>query len=124
MKLLITCGHNSSAIGLTNSGKIIAGYEEERLTRVKSDSHWPNNAINKILEQHLFEPDEENVMYISHWNDGFDIINNNPNPKHIDLNDIDRLCDNPWNFRIQTLAPGFTHHDAHAYSVKSFYDKH
>jgi len=28
MILAITLGHNSSAIGFTNDGKIIAGYEE------------------------------------------------------------------------------------------------
>ena len=36
MKILLSVGHNSSAI-LVENNKILIGFEEERLSKVKSD---------------------------------------------------------------------------------------
>ena len=50
MDLIITLGHNSSAIGVDSGGRIFAGYEEERITRKKSESSFPTQSVLKILE--------------------------------------------------------------------------
>ena len=43
--LLITLGHNSSALFVDSDDKVI-GYEQERLSGIKSDSQFPMDAIN------------------------------------------------------------------------------
>jgi len=117
MKLLLTLGHNSSAIGVTDDNKIIAGYEEERLNREKSSSKFPKLAINKILEIHN-PTGEENIIYVSHWFDNFKFVN--CTEKHWDKKFITDLC-NQYNFKVISLDYSFTHHDAHLYSVLGFY---
>lgn len=45
----ISLGHNSSAslvaFNIDGSSRVVAAYEEERLTRIKSDGSWPEQAI-------------------------------------------------------------------------------
>ncbi|MCF7795964.1 hypothetical protein K9M42_02625 [Patescibacteria group bacterium] len=121
MNLLLTLGHNSSVIGIKNDGEIIAGYEEERLTRKKSDSGFPNKAINKIFEFNKPNKEEENIIYISHWFDDYNFIENKSvSEKHFDYDFIEKLK-NDFRFKIVVLSEDFTHHDAHAKSVLSFY---
>ena len=50
MILSITLGHNSSAVGFTNDGKIIAGYEQERFQRLKSTANFPKDAMILIMK--------------------------------------------------------------------------
>ena len=118
MKLLLTLGHNSSAIGVTDDNIIIAGYEEERLNREKSSSRFPKLAINKILEMHN-PKGEENIIYVSHWFDNYEF--KNCTEKHWDKKYIDELC-HLYGFKLVSLQPSFTHHDAHLYSVLGFYN--
>ena len=64
--LILTLGHNSSAI-LVEDGNILAGYEEERLSGEKSDSRFPINAIRKIIQIYGNKlPDDINIC-TSHW---------------------------------------------------------
>ena len=53
-ELLITTGHNSSAI-LLEDGRIQWGYETERITGVKSDSRFPL----EHLERHGIQLQED-----------------------------------------------------------------
>ena len=62
--LLLTLGHNSSAI-LVIDDEIVCGYEEERLTMKKSDASFPKLAIREI-QKHYEIPEDPNV-YVSHW---------------------------------------------------------
>lgn len=124
MKLLITLGHNSSAIGLDNNGNIIAGYEEERFTRVKSEKNFPKNAIEKILSSHIFEAGEENILYVSHWYDNFEFYKEPGLIKRWDYDYVDNTLVKDFGFEIKPLTEEFTHHDAHAYAVRSFYLSH
>ena len=121
--LLISLGHNSSAIFVDNSDpqqQEIIGYEQERLSGIKADSQFPRDAINEILK--YVSPDKVrscNVL-ISHWfNFGPHLMSN----KYITKNDIDWLhyiCGN----NIYMCERGFTHHDAHAYSAYEFFKYH
>lgn len=126
--LLLTLGHGSSAIFVDNSGEKqqIIGYEQERLSGIKSDSQFPIDAINEI-EHHIgFNAMKGCKIFISHW------FNNHmcntsqsfliPN-KYITENDIQKLQSyNAESIHVTDL--GFTHHDAHAYSAYAFYDYH
>ncbi|MCA1800497.1 MAG: hypothetical protein LC650_04315 [Actinobacteria bacterium] len=62
--LVLSLGHNSSAI-LVQNGSIIAGYEEERITGIKSDSSYPIMAISEL--QRKFNISKFDRAYISHW---------------------------------------------------------
>lgn len=121
MKLLLTLGHNSSAIGLTNDGDVIAGYEEERFTRVKSEKNFPKNSIEKIFEYQKPDPNEENILYVSHWYDNYDFYKQEGLIKRWDYQFVNDTLFKKYNFEMVTLNDDFTHHDAHAYSVRSFF---
>lgn len=62
--LILTLGHNSSAI-LVEDGNILAGYEEERLSGEKSDSRFPINAIRKLIQ--LYDLPIDISICVSHW---------------------------------------------------------
>lgn len=119
--LLITLGHNSSAIFVDNSAEKpkIIGYEQERLSRIKADSQFPIDAINEI--KHNVEPDKilGCTILVSHW---FNFIDGNIPNKYITKNDmlwLQQISEN-----TEFVSPEFTHHDAHAYSAYSFYKYH
>lgn len=111
-QLCITLGHNSSCI-LLEEGKIICGYENERLSKIKSDSQFPELAIEKCIYQCAQQ--EINHIYISHWStDG-------------KLESMSAKHYNPFYFKIvfpnasvHSLTKDFTHHDAHFWSAKCF----
>lgn len=121
--LLITLGHNSSAIFVDNSsfeetGKSsIIGYEEERLSRIKADSQFPIDAINEIKYNVGLNRMKGCEILISHWFNftGIETLN-----KYITLQDINALKEISPN--IEMVNEGFTHHDAHAYSAYEFRD--
>lgn len=108
--LLLTLGHNSSAI-YVKDGVAVIGYENERLTKVKADSKFPSEAILEIRKHYTIADDVP--IYVSHW--------------VIDL----EFEDTKWwdskfvkdffpNSLIYSLSEDFTHHDAHAYSALCF----
>jgi carbamoyltransferase len=117
--LLLTLGHNSSAV-LIEDGKIICGYENERLSQVKSDSSFPQLAIMQCLNYKYC--DHINTIYISYWNDCFD-FDKCINDKHIDQKFLKTLC-KQYGAKIQWLSNNFTHHDAHAYAALNFFENH
>lgn len=118
MRLLLTLGHNASAIGIDDDGNIIAGYEEERLNREKSSSKFPKESILEIFKQQKPEKDGYNVIYVSHWFDNYEF--KNTTDKHWDKDFISML-EREYNFQVISLNHNFTHHDAHLYSVLEFY---
>ncbi len=104
--LLLSLGHNSSAI-VVDENCDITGYEQERLSRIKSDSQYPQFAIDLLMDNSI-----QNVM-VSHWDPFCDLNNMNKkywNPQS-DIKSIEFLA---------TLNIDFTHHDAHAYSAIAF----
>ena len=61
--LLLTLGHNSSAIFVRND-KIISGFETERFTQKKSDSAFPYEPIIRFMQMFkVYKP----LIYVSHW---------------------------------------------------------
>ena len=121
--LLLTLGHNSSAIFVDNSDpkqQEIIGYEQERLSGIKADSQFPRDAINEIAKHVSPKKLRKCHVLISHWfNFQPDMLPN----KYITSNDIEWLhaiCGDD----ISVCNSGFTHHDAHAYSAYEFYKYH
>lgn len=123
MNLLLTLGHNSSAIAIDKEGNIICGYEEERLTRKKSDSSYPKNAIEEVF--HHIDIDKENKIFISHWFDNFTFYPKVPKDivKYFDFDHLVNIFYKE-RYSVYTLSSTFTHHDSHAWSAKAFYDFH
>ncbi len=108
-ELFVSLGHNSSAV-LAQDGRIVRGYEQERLDRVKSSSAFPKDAIDACLSDSLCDR-----VYVSHWFDHFDLKDN----KYVDYAFL--RCTSKQ--EVITLSPEFTHHDAHANSAVSFLER-
>lgn len=106
-ELFITLGHNSSAV-LAIDGKVVAGYEQERLDRVKSSSAYPAQAIDRMLGVH----GNVDKAYVSHWFDDFRLFDS----KYLDTGHLRGLA-----MSVESVSPEFTHHDAHCQSAISFY---
>jgi len=124
MELLITLGHNASAIGIKDN-EIIAAYEEERLTGIKSCSLFAENSIRKIFELSPPNPDKDNTIYVSHWFDNFLFYQkyNETINKYYNYGFINEIKEK-YNFKLEILNEDFTHHDAHAWSAVSYYVSH
>jgi carbamoyltransferase len=144
MDFLINVGNLSSAIAVKD-GKIIAGYEEEKISRVKADNSFPILAIGELIKHvkpdkinRLFRSDDLNYFekelpaksafqlypssQLSGEEDGFNQI---MRPflkrlnKRIDLIKKLQQCE----FEIYKKTEKFTHHDMHAESVRLFSGK-
>ena len=114
--LLLTLGHNSSAVLVGEEGQVLCGYEEERLTKVKADSSFPYNSIQEI--QKYFDIPNDVTIYISHWFiDGS--LPTTPNKWY----DQKYLYKNFKDCQVISLSADFTYHDAHAYSALAFCGK-
>lgn len=116
--LLITLGHNSSAIFVDNSSnkQEIIGYEQERLSRLKADSQFPIDAINEIEHNVGYNKMLGCVILVSHW------FNTKSSRfcKYYTEKDEEKL--NSYQpERIEFVNNGFTHHDAHAFSAHAFF---
>ena len=125
MELLITLGHNSSAVAVRN-GEVIAGYEEERHDRLKSASIFPLQSIIKCIDVAKPKKSEENIIFVSHWFDDFDFQTNNHkkiHEKYWNKEYINFLI-KEYGFKVISLSSEFTHHDAHAYAVTGFFEHH
>lgn len=101
--LLLTLGHNSSAI-LIEDNQLKWGYETERLSGIKSDSTFPQ----LVLDRMKVKPD---VVYVTHWSpDG-------------NLSSMGAKYWNPEVFDgipIRTLSPERSHHDTHIAGAKCY----
>ena len=62
--LMITLGHNSSAV-VAEGSKLIAGFETERLTHVKSDSAFPTAVISRLNNEHGIRVFDK--IFVGHW---------------------------------------------------------
>jgi len=125
MELLLTLGHNSSAIAVRD-GKVIAGYEEERHERLKSSSIFPLESAIKCINFAKPSKDEENVVFVSHWFDDFEFQTNKNEKIHSKYWNQDYINSliNDYGFKVVSLGEDFTHHDAHAYAATGFYEFH
>lgn len=111
--LVLTLGHNSSAIYIVN-GIIVCGYEEERLSGIKSDSAFPSKAIDKIRTQ--YNVDKFDAVFVGHWFTAGQLVES----KYYNYNYILRLVNNDAN-RVYSILPGeFTHHDSHIEAAEVF----
>jgi len=110
--LVLTLGHNSSAI-LVNDGHIICGYENERLSGIKSDSQFPALAIEEIQKYYGFV--NPLSIYVSHWFIDGKLPDNDK--KHWDPQYIE---DNFKWAKIYSLNQNLTHHDSHMLSAEVF----
>ena len=68
--------------------------------------------------------DKLDYIYISYWNDSFDIFEDASYvDKHIDKKFLSTLCKH-YGCKIKYLSEDFTHHDAHAYAALNFFENH
>ena len=121
MYFCLSLGHNSSAVMLFENGDNPIGYEEERLSKKKSDSAFPILSITRILE--IVGPDAGNEVkdvYISHWFDTFDPYT--AENKYYSASKLKQLFPNAS--LAATDIKSFSHHDAHAESVAAFFSYH
>lgn len=119
--LLITLGHNSSAIFVDNSSneQRIIGYEQERLSRIKADSQFPIDAINEIEYNVGFKKMKGCTILVSHWFNSKAISL----CKYFSKSNLEKLESyNPE--EIKYVNSKFTHHDAHAFSAYAFFKYH
>jgi len=105
--LVLTLGHNASAIAIQN-GQILGGYEEERFTNIKSDSAFPRQSIERLM--HYFGNHFDDVS-IGHWFTAGSVFNN----KYLDLDFIKSISTD-----IYSIDAGLTHHDSHMLSTTAF----
>lgn len=126
--LLITLGHNSSAIFVDNSTEQqkVIGYEQERLSGIKSDSQFPIDAINEIEHHVGFKTMKGCRILISHWFNDYTDHGTSAlldTCKYMTEKDVEKL-ESYSPESIHVTDTNFTHHDAHAYSAYAFYDYH
>lgn len=109
--LAISLGHNSSCVAISSdNGEILCGFEEERLSGIKSDSAYPILAIENCMK--ILNRPKVRYVYISHWfADGRLIKSKYYDPGHISTLGADSIC---------SVDKHFTHHDAHNYSALAF----
>ena len=109
--LAISLGHNSSAV-LIKDGRVLAGYEEERFTGIKSDSRYPVNAIEELKTR--FKLPKDTNAFVGHWFIGAELP---PPNKYWDPTHLRNLFPNG---SVDSLSPDFTHHDSHLESAMVF----
>ena len=106
-QLLLTLGHNSSAI-LIEDGELKWGYETERVSRLKSDSRFPE----PVLE--LMKPGKVDMVYATHWAPDGKL--SSMSLKHWNPERFDRTP-------IRTLSADRSHHDTHMYGALCYAGK-
>lgn len=111
--LLLTLGHNSSAVLVNREDPTdIIGYEEERITEIKSDSAFPGQALYELARRVNFQLVDEYM--VSHWFDNFDITEQT---KYWTPGLLEALCPN---IHYRDMSERMSHHDMHAYSALAF----
>lgn len=112
--LVLTLGHNSSAAFVQN-GNVIAAYEEERLSEIKSDSAFPYKAIKEIVKH--FGKQFDNCV-VGHWFNAGNLTQCKYWDEDFVLNYI------PDRSEIYSLHSDFSHHDSHQQVAAQFYRSH
>lgn len=115
--LMITLGHNSSALFYDGENKPI-GYEEERFNRIKNSSAFPKKSIDMIVSR-VGGKLRGSKIFISHWFDSF--VEHRFSRKYYDYVYMKKLAER-YDMELITVDEDFTHHDAHAYSSMAFYN--
>lgn len=110
--LILTLGHNSSAI-LVRDGHIIAGYETERFTLIKSDSAYPALPIEQLHNIYGIMSDVD--VYIGHW-----FLDGSLPEKSNKYLNYEHLLSKFPHCTIHTLSSEFSHHDSHLLSAQVF----
>ncbi len=116
--LLLTLGHNASALTVDENGQLY-GYEQERFDRQKSSSAFPKDAILQLIDDGKLSRNMPTKIYVSHWFDHRDIIGT----KYFDITFLNDIFNKKIEI-IQCGESGKTHHDAHAASVLCFAKEH
>lgn len=119
LSLVLTLGHNSSAV-LVLDGRILCGYEEERLTGKKSDSSFPKLSILEIGKHFRLEAVES--LCIGHWFIDGSIPHQS---KYFDLQFIRDILPQIDDDKIHSIdlnsgEEPFTHHTSHYLAAKAF----
>lgn len=107
--LLLTLGHNSSAI-LVEDDRVVWGYETERITGVKSDSRFPS----EVLRHKRLDPRTVDCVYVTHWDPACRL--DGMSAKHWDPKVFDGCS-------IRTLTVDTSHHDTHVYAAMAYAGK-
>jgi predicted NodU family carbamoyl transferase len=95
--LLLTLGHNSSAV-LMDDNRVAWGYETERISGAKSDSNFPA----RVLERRLWS--SVDMVYVTHWAPTGQLID--MSHKHWRPEFFDGIP-------VRSLSPSCSHHDTH-----------
>lgn len=110
--LVLTLGHNSSAI-LVENGVPVCGYEEERFSLRKADSNFPRQAIKEIMS--FYKLPKDIPVYVGHWFPDGEL------PKESNKYwDVEFMFEHFPNAEIHSVDMDYTHHDSHADSVEAF----
>lgn len=112
--LVLTLGHNSSAIIVDDDGSIVVGYENERLSLIKSDSQFPKSAISECLK-YVPASDVHNI-FVSHWATFGEV--DEMSQKHWDRHWLEAQF--PSANIFSHIPEKFSHHDAHFLAAKVF----
>lgn len=108
--LLLTLGHNSSAI-VAEGDSLVVGYETERITLKKSDSIFPTPVLHRLSD---IGRDQFETAYVTHWA---------PSGR------VDDMAEKYWDKArllkkvgkiISQEDAGLSHHDTHAYAAIAF----
>lgn len=110
--LALTLGHNSSAV-LIVDGQVVCGYEQERFSSVKSDSHFPRDAIMEIHRRHNLPRDTK--VCVGHW-----FLDHQLPRESNKYWDEKFLYDLMPDCEILSLDREFSHHDSHLESAMVF----
>jgi predicted NodU family carbamoyl transferase len=108
--LLLTLGHNSSAI-VADGDTLLAGYETERISKAKSDSRFPHVVIDRLSS---FGYDKFENIFVTHW-EPFGKVDQ-MSAKHWDR----AACEKVGARIIAQEDHELTHHDTHAYAALAF----
>ena len=120
--LLLSLGHNSSAIFVDSETKKVIAYEQERIDKIKSSSAFPKGAIEEIIKNVGINKLHGANVCITHWYDNLTYTSVESDLKYNDNEYLKML--QGFGCTIVTHTPQFTHHDAHAWSVASFFKYH
>lgn len=143
-RVLGVCNDETSSACLMADGELVAAASEERFTRVKMDSSFPENAIQSVLEMAGLSSVREVDAVSYAWSKGLeaslipvvaqrvqDELRDNPRGAEVLLERIrwEELHDRPnrLEFEAWATASGVSdrirrlyHHEAHAYSAALF----
>ncbi len=111
--LVLSLGHGSSAI-LIKEGEILIGYENERITGIKSDSQFPIHAIKEICK--YYDRYAISNVYISHWATFGDV--DEMSHKHWRRDLLSQQCPS-----VDAVYSHTDHHDCHVEALRVFANK-